>query len=349
MLYPDLEWQVKQVKETLAQNAKARKAKTEVMSSYEPGKPAHRPEKMECYSCHTSWNTSCFGCHLPQKANWKTPVHHFEGEELRSYASYNPQVARDDVFSIAIAGNVKGNRIATARSSSAVVISSEDLQRRLIYNQVPTIAANGMSSQTFNTNFAHTVRTTETRACADCHISSDNDNNAWLAQVYLLGTNLVNFMGLHAFVGEGDDGFEAVRITEQLEPQAVIGSNLQRLAFPANYQEHLDHGRELRRAEHHSGSDIRSLQLRGEYLYTASGAGGFRVYDVANVGNKDFSEKMVTAPVSPLGQDTHVSTKFATAVALPTNNQISMSRKFRPENEEQPYQYQGRVQNMHEL
>ena len=62
-----------------------------------------------------------------------------------------------------------------------------------------------------------------------------------------------------------------------------------------------------------------SLQLRGEYLYTANGAGGLRVFDVANIDNKGFSERIITAPVSPLGQHTYVDTKFATAVALPTN------------------------------
>ena len=54
-----------------------------------------------------------------------------------------------------------------------------------------------------------------------------------------------------------------------------------------------------------------SIQLRGEYLYTANGEDGFEVYDVANVDNKDFSERIVTAPVSPLGQRTYVKTKFA--------------------------------------
>jgi len=93
---------------------------------------------------------------------------------------------------------------------------------------------------------------------------------------------------------------------------------------------------------------VRSLQLRGEYLYTAAGPEGFRVYDVANVNNKGFSEKIVTSPVSPLGQDTAIETRFATAVALPTNNHITMSRKWRPENQERPYEYRGETQNMHE-
>ena len=46
--------------------------------------------------------------------------------------------------------------------------------------------------------------------------------------------------------------------------------------------------------------------MRGEYMYVAEGRGGFRVYDVATIGNKGVSERIVTAPFSPLGQDTHV-------------------------------------------
>ncbi len=70
--------------------------------------------------------------------------------------------------------------------------------------------------------------------------------------------------------------------------------------------------------------------MRGEYLFTADGADGFRVYDIANVDNKGFSQNIVTAPVSPLGQRTHVKTRDATAVALPTTMPVSPSRQDRP-------------------
>ena len=339
MLYPDLEWKVPQISatDTLAHK---------LLDS--EGGLAHDGKKMECYTCHTSWVTSCFGCHLPQEANWKTPMRHFGKKELRNFATYNPQVVRDSEFMLGIAGDVKGNKVAPVRSSSALVISSQDAVRQKIYAQVPTIAANGMSSQVFNTHFPHTVRTTETRACDDCHLSPENDNNAWLASTYLLGTNYVNLMGYRAFVGEGKKGFSAVRVTEWDEPQAVLGSRLHEIAYPDDFAKHVAGGRKLKDSVHHGGTDIRSLQLRGEYLYTASGRGGFRVYDVANVNNKGFSEKVVTAPVSPIGQDTHVRTEFATAVALPTNNHISLSRAWRPENREVGYEYDGRKQNMHE-
>jgi len=351
MLYPDVEWLVKQVADSVdpdhpGYNERARAAK-KIPSSYCEGEFAHGTQKMECHTCHTAWVTSCFGCHLPQDATVRSEVRHFEGGERRNHATYNPQVARDDVFMLGVQGDVKGNRLAPVRSSSAVMISSKDGVRQATYAQQLPVAANGMSSQCFNTHFAHTVRTKETKSCVDCHPSAENDNNAWLAQTYLLGTGAVNFVGRNAWIGE-EDGIEGVVVTEYAEPQAVIGSRLHQLAYPEEFQKHVDRDRELGTAEHHGGGRVTSLQLRGEYLYAAAGSSGFRAYDVANIYNKGFSEKIVTAPVSPLGQDTHVAMSDATAVALPTNNSISMGRAWRPENLEQGYEYAGRTQNLHE-
>jgi hypothetical protein len=157
-----------------------------------------------------------------------------------------------------------------------------------------------------------------------------------MAQVLLQGTSFVNFMGKYVYVAEGTDGFEAVAVTESDEPQAVIGSTLHRLAYPDRHARHLDRKMELATSHHHGAGDLRSLQLRGEYLYTANGPDGFRVFDVANVDNKGFSERLVTAPVSPLGQDTHVDTRDATAVALPTNMPVDTRRSRLPENLERP-------------
>ena len=357
MLFPDLQWEISQVKQACDPadkdyNQKAAYAKLQQRAD---GSCAHGPTKegegllrgMDCASCHTSWMTSCFGCHLPQEANWRTDMNHFEDKKLRNWASYNPQVARDDVFMLGISPDVKDNKVAVVRSSSAVMISSTDAQRAIAYKQQLTVAANGLNGQCFNTHFAHTVRKTETRKCSDCHLSDSNDNNAWLAQTFLMGTNYVNFFGMYAYVATERDGFEAVRITEWPEPQAVVGSNLHRMAFPDEHKAHLASGGKLTESHHHGGS-VRSLEARGEYLYTAAGKDGFRVYDIANIANKNFSERIVTSPVSPIGQDTHVKTKFATAVALPTNMSISMGRPFIEANREQNYPYAGRDQNLHE-
>ena len=44
------------------------------------------------------------------------------------------------------------------------------------------------------------------------------------------------------------------------------------------------------------------------------------------IGNKGLSERIITAPFSPLGHDTHVGSKNATCMALPTNQPIAPTR-----------------------
>jgi hypothetical protein len=75
-------------------------------------------------------------------------------------------------------------------------------------------------------------------------------------------------------------------------------------------------------------------------MFVAEGPGGFRVYDVASIGNKGLSERSLTAPFSPLGQDTRVESKNATCMAIATNQPISPQRnteQMRQMNQEQPF------------
>jgi hypothetical protein len=376
---PKLEWRIHLTKDSVDPgspyfNPKSARAKLMSRDGAETGlfsfgtgiapeDRAHKDSEMACFTCHLSWTTSCGGCHLPIEANWKTDVHHYEGEETRNFATYNPQVARDDMFQLGIHSTTKGNEIAPVRSSSALILSSTNINRERIYVQQPPIAASGFSSQAFAPHFPHTVRTQETKTCTDCHLSADDDNNAIMSQLLLLGTNFVNFVGLNAWTGL-DGGFEAVRVTEWSEPQAVLGSYLHRYAYPDFYRQFVEgQGRELKDwtrgktlDKHLSGetdaleqftnviegtSDaVRCLQLRGEYMYVAEGKGGFRVYDVASIANKGFSEKIVSAPFSAMGQDTHVASKNATCMALPTDQSIAPGRntpEIRQANQEQAF------------
>src|SRR5262249_23039320 len=149
-----------------------------------------------------------------------------------------------------------------------------------------------------------------------------------------------NFVGYNAWLGE-ERHVEAIQVTEWDEPQAVIGSYLHRYAYPDWYAAHAARGGELREShEHASAGNVGCLQLRGEYLHVAEGKGGYRVYDVAAIANKDVSQRIVTAPFSPLGHDTHVASRNATCIALPTNQPVNPSRnqgeRMRGENLEQP-------------
>jgi hypothetical protein len=309
-----------------------------VVSSQMPGDDAslaHANSSMTCYSCHTSWTPTCFGCHLQMTANARKPMLHNEGLLTKNYTSYNFQVLRDDIYMLGVDGTVTGHRIAPARSSCAVLVSSQNANRDWLYYTQQTISAPGFSGQAFSTFVPHTVRAKETKQCSDCHLSAQNDNNAWMAQLLLQGTNFMNFMGRYVYVATGNKGFEAIAVAEHDEPEAIYGSDLQRIAYPDNYKKFVNHRRELSTAAGHAGN-VLDIQARGEYAYVALGPGGFRVYDLANIDNKNFSEKVTAAPVSPIGQRFSVPTKNALAVASPTTLGVDPLRQQLPENEEQP-------------
>jgi cytochrome c553 len=286
---PNLSWRVSLVKDSVDArfagkvddlgkpifNPKAARAKLMAKSAAQDGvykfgtgvpkeQRAHRDDDMACFTCHLSWTTSCAGCHLPIEANWKSTTHKYEEDYTRNYATYNPQVARDDMFQLGKHqrnktsgsdpvqfdkdGNPVSGKAITApiRSSSALILSSTNINRERIYVQQPPISAIGYSSQAFAPHFPHTVRKNETKQCTDCHLSQQDDNNAIMAQLLLLGTNYVNFVGMNAWFGL-DGGFEAVRVTEWDEPQAVIGSYLHRYAYPDYWKQHVEkNGRELK-------------------------------------------------------------------------------------------------------
>jgi hypothetical protein len=296
---------------------------------------AHANSSMTCYACHSSWTPTCFGCHLQMTANVKRPMLHNEGIVTRNYTSYNFQVLRDDIYMLGVDGTVTGHRIAPVRSSCAVLVSSQNANREWLYYQQQTISAPGFSGQAFSTFVPHTVRAKETKQCSDCHVSAANDNNAWMAQLLLQGTNFMNFMGRYIYVATGNQGLEAVAVAEHDEPEAIYGSDLQRIAYPDDFKKFVAQGRKLTTTYHHPGT-VLDVQARGEYAYAAQGKAGFRVFDIANIDNKGFSERITTAPVSPLGQTFFVPTKDAVAVASPTTLGVDPLRVQLPENEEQP-------------
>jgi hypothetical protein len=349
MLDKGKEWEVVQVWDTITPgnthyNEKSRLAKTiqqdgqtwgDAPPKDDESRLAHQNGRMTCYTCHSSWAPTCYGCHLSMTANQRTPMLHNEGLTTRNWTSYNFQVLRDDIYTLGIDGTVTGNRVAPVRSACAVLVSSQNNDRDWLYYQQQTISAEGFSGQAFSTFVPHTVRGKETKGCTDCHVSRANDNNAWMAQLLLQGTNFMNFMGRYVFVASGNKGYEAVAVTEHDEPPAVIGSDFQKIAYPDNHKKHIANHRALKEAHHHPGAEVLDLQARGEYLYAAMGKGGLRVFDVANIDNKDVSERMVTAPASPLGQRFYVPTQYAMGVATPTTLAVDPLRTHRKENEEQ--------------
>ena len=157
----------------------ARQADESTNTRRRPGAPACRgtaartaTDNMECYTCHTSWTTSCGGCHLPIEANWKTERHHYEGGETRNYATYNPQVARDDMFLLGHRETAKGGKIAPDRSQlGAGAVVDQHQSRANLHAAAADLGRRLFSSQAFAPHYPHTERKVETKTCSDCHLS----------------------------------------------------------------------------------------------------------------------------------------------------------------------------------
>lgn len=346
-IYEDLLWNVPQLADIVdpnhpEYNEKAAKAKTMQRdgtwgaSTAEPRLLAHTVETMECYTCHSSWNTGCYGCHLALDVNDKLAEKHNEGETSRGQVYYNPQVLRSDNFLLGINGSTKGNKFSPIRSASAVLVTVAARNRQTVVHQQPTISAPGYSGYAFSPNVPHTVRRDEVKQCTDCHVSAQNDNNAWIGSLLGQGTNALNFIGEYAYVAVGEKGIQAVKVTEGDEPQPVIGSYLHSILYPASYGAMMGRGRQLRTAFGVGSSRAQGLAARGEYVFVADGPGGLRIVDRANIDNKNEAQRLVLAQNSGFGEKMRVDTRDATAVALPSSVPMNLDRTALPENLEQP-------------
>jgi hypothetical protein len=220
---PKLEWQVSLVKQAVTPgphfNAKAARAKLMARrapktASFEWGPGiakedrAHGEDKMTCFTCHLSWTTSCGGCHLPIEANWKTKMHHFDGEETRNFATYNPQVARDEMFQLGTStkpddqGQCARNHHACPLDIGAGPVLDQHQPRAHLYPAATDLVGIGYSSQAFAPHFPHTVRRSERSLFRLPSVAAD-DNNAIMAQLNAAGHQFRELRGPERLVRPG--------------------------------------------------------------------------------------------------------------------------------------------------
>ena len=159
-----------------------------------------------------------------------------------------------------------------------------------------------------------------------------------MAQLLGFGTGTVNFFGRYAYVGEGKGGFDAVAWTEQDEPQAASAAICS--SSPIRTITGATSARTtaiLKEAYHHDGEDILDLACAANISTPPTGPGGFEVFDVANIDNKGFSERITTAPGLAAGP-AHLcpdQIRHERHAAQHPRRSIPL-RTHRPENEEQP-------------
>jgi hypothetical protein len=329
MMVYGLDWQVKQVTDIVDPNmpdyspkaayAKLVRQDGVVHFGADRSDVAHNYEKMECASCHSAWQTTCSGCHLPLDLNVRSKDKHYADEFSRGYAPYNQQAVRVDSFFLGIGTTNHGNKVTPFRPASSVIVSAYDRNRNNVVHQQPLISSPGFSNEAVTPHPPHTVRTKETRQCTDCHLSQSNDNNAKLSMLLGFGANSLNFMGTYAFVAEQGKGVTAVQVAEGIEPQPVIGSRFYAVTNSGKANRFEAEGRRLKTAYSRRAPTVQALTVRGEYLLAAEGRNGLKVYDIARINDKSAAQRIVQAVNSRLGERMAVPSRDATFVHLPSS------------------------------
>ncbi len=342
---PNRSWVVKQVVDIInplspEYNPRAAYAKLVLKTgsigggSSDPEALAHANTKIQCFTCHTSWQTTCSGCHLPIDVNVKSRDLHYDPQFSRAYAPYLRQVIRTDLYFFGIGTYDQGQTVWPFRPASAVIVSAKDGDRNNIVHQQPLVSTPGFSNDAMTPHPPHTVRSTETKHCTDCHVSQDNTNNARIASSLGFGVNALNFLGEFAFIAENGHSLTAVKVTEGDEPQPVIGSIFDKVLYPDSYAKFEKGGRKLTLSHRRLAPKIVGLALRGEYVIAAEGSAGFKLYDIANINNKQDAQRIVQHVNSPLGEGSVVHSPDATSIYFPSSLPMALDRTVMPENRE---------------
>jgi outer membrane protein OmpA-like peptidoglycan-associated protein len=347
MTRENVQWVVKQVVDTLnplspQYNAKAAYAKLVLRNgsmgsgSSEEGNLAHGNSKVECFSCHSSWQTTCSGCHLPLDINVKSRDLHYDPKFSRAYAPYNQQAIRTDLYFFGISTYNQGSKVWPLRPASSTIVSVLDGDRNNVVHEQPLVSTPGFANSAMTPYPPHTVRTRETKTCTDCHLSTDNNNNARIGSMLGFGVNALNYQGSFAYTAVNGKGITAVQVAEGDEPVPVIGSNFDHILLPESFDKFVKGGRKLDVSHTRRAPKIVSVVVRGEYAISAEGSDGFRLYDIANINNKQDAQRIVQHVNSPLGEGSVVKSPDATSIYLPSSLPMALGRRTLSQNHEAP-------------
>ena len=164
-------------------------------------------------------------------------VLHNEGDATPATGrSYNFQVLRDDVFMLGRDGTVKRRPIVPVRSArrgagrarrTPTASGSTPSSRR----SPPRATAARRSTRTSRTRCAARRR----RPAPTATSSTSNDNNAWMAQLLLQGTNFVNFFGRYVYVARGRGRPRSGRGDRARRAAGGDRRDLHKLAYPEEF------------------------------------------------------------------------------------------------------------------
>lgn len=246
--------------------------------------------KLECYTCHASWNPNFIGFHFDRNESL-TQLDLISG--LRTPGRVTTQEKVFATWKSFYAGLNEAGRFAPYLTGFATMGTVRDETGAVLVDQALPETAAGLSGMTMIHHQMHTTRKTA-RSCVECHRTS----TTW-------GLGSVNFRLARqlAFVADRR-GLEVVALNRQ---QLSASTPISKLVLPDIVDLELDcdplqgFARRVFAAEGQRGihvidaSDPRALTrtqfvatiepqcltLAGNHLYVADGAGGLRIFDVS--------------------------------------------------------------------
>ena len=142
-------------------------------------------EKLECYTCHTSWRQTCFGCHISIDDS-TSQTNQTTGEVSRGGISARRDDYSLDFFTLGV--NTKG-KITPLCSSMSVFLSYRDENGVERYTDRVRTTSDGRIGFGWNPFHHHTVSRVP-QNCDQCHPVADGagpDNSATLRETYGFG------------------------------------------------------------------------------------------------------------------------------------------------------------------
>jgi hypothetical protein len=141
-------------------------------------------DTMECWTCHTSWRLSCFGCHVEQDySDGKMGKDYQTGAIVPGRVSGGRQFYALD---FQVLGVNRRGMIDTMCASMQMFMTNISADGETTCDAQPRITETGKTGFGWMPNHQHTIRA-QAKYCTHCHPNDSGDNLAEVQAVYGFG------------------------------------------------------------------------------------------------------------------------------------------------------------------
>lgn len=244
--------------------------------------------KLECYTCHASWNTNFLGFHFSRNESL-TQLDLLSGKRTPGRVTTQEKVFA--TFKSFYAGLNEAGKVAPYLTGFSTMGSVWDEEGKLFIDQALPVTKKGLSGMTMVHHQLHSTRDTA-RSCVECHRSSATwgmgSVNFQLARQVVF---IADRRGIEGVVLNRQEPARSVPLSRFIQPDVVsmalecdplTGYAKQLFVAEGRRGIHVldaSDPRRLVRTDFHATVDPQEMEYRAGYLYVADGVGGLKIFD----------------------------------------------------------------------